>query len=68
MIGVIVFDAKNSVIGGAIAGARNIISGNSNNGIEIDNAGNTGTLVQGNFVGLNAAGTARLATEAAASA
>src|SRR2546425_8526839 len=45
-----------NVIGGAQAGARNIISGNEE-GINISSAGN---IVQGNFIGINAAGTAAL--------
>src|SRR5262249_51476190 len=46
-----------NVVGGTISGARNIISGNGAAGIDISNNA-LGTIVQGNFVGLNAAGTA----------
>lgn len=59
-IGVIVFAVKNTLIGGAVTGARNVISGNQDQGIAIVDTGNAGTIVQGNFIGLNAAGTAPL--------
>ncbi len=39
----------------------NVISGNSSAGVYIQSSSTTGTLVQGNLVGLNAAGTAKLA-------
>ena len=50
----------NNVIGGTAAGAGNVISGNNGNGVEIANVGTTGTLVQGNKIGTNAAGTAAI--------
>jgi hypothetical protein len=49
-----------NTVGGTAAGAGNLISGNSQQGIVIDGAG-TGVLVQGNQIGTNAAGTAALA-------
>jgi parallel beta-helix repeat protein len=49
--------AGNNTIGGATAGAGNLISGNSHDGLFID-SGVTGILVQGNEIGTNAAGTA----------
>src|SRR5262245_2021302 len=48
--------SSNNTIGGTTAAARNVISGNDNTGI-IMGAGTTGNLVQGNFIGTNAAGT-----------
>jgi titin len=48
-----------NTIGGASAGARNLISGNTNDGIDINGADQN--QVQGNFIGTNAAGTAALA-------
>ncbi len=50
-------NAKLATIGGLTAAERNVISGNGNNGVLIlnDNTIN-GTLIQGNFIGLNAAG------------
>ena len=46
----------NATIGGAVAGAGNVISGNSNAGILFE-VGSTGS-VKGNLIGTNAAGTA----------
>jgi CSLREA domain-containing protein len=48
--------ASNNQIGGATAAARNLISGNGT-GIFINGGGSTGTIVQGNFIGTNSAGT-----------
>lgn len=47
-------------IGGTVPGAGNVISGNGNQGVVLANAGTRNNLVQGNFIGLNAAGTAAL--------
>jgi CSLREA domain-containing protein len=59
--GVFIFDAPNNTIGGTTAAARNLISGNGQQGVNIGGAGATGNKVQGNFIGTNAAGTAALA-------
>ncbi len=56
-IGVMV-DGNNSTIGGTSSAARNVISGNSKDGLLI---GGTGNSVLGNYIGTNAAGTAVLA-------
>jgi CSLREA domain-containing protein/uncharacterized repeat protein (TIGR01451 family) len=56
--GVGITDAPNTVIGAS--GAGNLISGNTGNGIQLSGITVTGTLIQGNFVGTNAAGTARV--------
>jgi len=48
-------------IGGTINGARNVISGNTSDGISIESLLGEGATVQGNYVGTNAAGTAALA-------
>jgi parallel beta-helix repeat protein len=53
-------NSYNNVIGGTNALARNIISGNTNFGIWISGPTSTANTVQGNYVGLNAAGTAAL--------
>ena len=50
--------AANNQLGGTIAAARNVISGNSVSNIAISGGGTNGNLVQGNFVRTNAAGTA----------
>ena len=49
--------ANNTVIGGTTPAARNVISGNSTN-IVLD--GGSGTVIQGNYVGTDAAGTAAI--------
>ena len=59
--GVAIFgNNTNTVIGGTAANAGNVISGNGNNGVGIAAAGTTGTRVEANFIGTNAAGTAAI--------
>jgi CSLREA domain-containing protein len=57
---VIAFGAQNNTIGGTTAGARNIISGNGDDGVETIDLGTSGNLVQGNFIGTDFNGTADL--------
>ena len=52
--------SSNNTIGGTVPGARNVISGNREDGVQIQGATATGNVVQGNLIGTNAAGTARL--------
>jgi Thrombospondin type 3 repeat len=56
--GVNLIGAPNNMIGGTTAGAGNVISGNSSNGINIAGPTANGNQLQGNFVGTNAAGNA----------
>ncbi|MDQ3814562.1 MAG: hypothetical protein M3347_11500, partial [Armatimonadota bacterium] len=49
--------ARDNIIGGATAATRNVISGNTSYGVTIEGAASTGNKIQGNFIGLNAAGT-----------
>ncbi len=64
--GVQVFSAANCVIGGTAAGAGNVISGNGSTGsagypnanVDSSAGANSPTLIQGNRIGTNAAGTA----------
>ncbi|HEY3027403.1 MAG TPA: hypothetical protein VGJ55_14735, partial [Pyrinomonadaceae bacterium] len=59
--------ANGNQIGGTDPAARNVISGNLNNGILIENGGGAagvGNIIQGNYVGTNAAGTAAIPNQA----
>jgi hypothetical protein len=60
-VGVLVVNSANNVIGGTTAPARNVISGNAGDGVQITGGGATGNLVEGNYVGTDAAGAAVLA-------
>jgi titin len=53
--------AKSNKVGGARAAARNVISGNSVHGVEIAGVGTSGNLIQGDYLGVNQAGTAAVA-------
>jgi CSLREA domain-containing protein len=52
--------AQNNTIGGSTPAARNVISGNDGDGVRIEYNGTTGNTVSGNYIGLNANGTAKL--------
>jgi titin len=54
--GVTVNGAPGNTIGGAIAGAGNLISGNSQGGVSLNGAGAANNLVQGNCIGTDASG------------
>jgi hypothetical protein len=58
--GIIIASSTNNQIGGAAAGAGNLVSGNGAYGIEIDGPSAGGNRIQGNFVGANAAGNASI--------
>lgn len=49
-------ETQSNTIGGGTAGSGNLISGNLTNGIHIQDANTNGTLIQGNWIGVNAAG------------
>ena len=58
--GILISEAPNNTIGGLVAGARNVISGNGSNGIALTNSNAgpaTGNLIQGNFIGTDVTGT-----------
>ncbi|HEY0100412.1 MAG TPA: Calx-beta domain-containing protein, partial [Pyrinomonadaceae bacterium] len=57
LTGIAVFNASGTVIGGTVAGARNVVSGN-NFGIQMQ--GTSDSAVQGNYIGTTAAGSAPL--------
>ena len=52
--GVSVLRGTNNVIGGTVAGAGNVISGNTQDGVAL--AGGFGTVVQGNLIGTDLSG------------
>ncbi|MEW6128691.1 MAG: C25 family cysteine peptidase [Acidobacteriota bacterium] len=52
--------SSNNLIGGTVAGAGNLISGNTTQGILIEASGTSGNLVQGNFIGTQADGSSAL--------
>ena len=57
----ILVQTPNNVIGGATAAARNVISGNAKNGIQLYTTAASANVIQGNYVGTSAAGTAAVA-------
>jgi hypothetical protein len=52
--------ASSNFVGGKLAAERNVISGNGGDGVRLNDRGTKGNLVTGNYIGLNAAGTAAL--------
>jgi hypothetical protein len=52
--------ASSNTIGGAVTGAGNVISSNQQEGVVIVGTGTTQNLVEGNFIGTSADGTASL--------
>ncbi|HKE56253.1 MAG TPA: C25 family cysteine peptidase, partial [Pyrinomonadaceae bacterium] len=58
--GIFISGAPNNTIGGTTTADRNVISGNTQNGIAIQNSAATGTLIVGNLIGRNAANTAAI--------
>jgi len=52
--------AQSNLIGGYTASARNVISGNGNQGVAILGAGTSGNVIAGNYIGLDATGTAAI--------
>ena len=57
--GVELVSSPDNTIGGTVSGQGNVISGNGSAGIRVT-AGSTGTTLQGNLIGTNAAGTAAI--------
>ncbi len=48
--------AFSNIVGGTASGARNVISGNANNGIAIEQLGDSGNTALGNFIGTDVTG------------
>ena len=61
--GIILDNSSNNTIGGDIISERNIISGNTNAGILINDVASTGNTVKGNYIGVNDNCTAALPNE-----
>jgi len=57
--GINIFQSPNNTIGGTIAEARNLISGNSLAGIQVG-SNSSGNVIQGNFIGTDVTGSKRL--------
>ncbi len=53
--------ATGNTIGGTVAGAGNVISGNTNDGVEISGTGTSGNAVDGDFIGTDVTGTVAIA-------
>ena len=58
--GILIEGAPRTSIGSSSTGERNIISGNGREGIKLLGSQTTNTTIQGNYIGLNATGTAAL--------
>jgi titin len=59
--GISIDNASLNTVGGTTAGARNVISGNTNYGIEVFGAAATGNVIQGNYIGPEVTGLSALA-------
>ncbi len=57
LVGILIDNATNNLIGGETAALRNVISGNTNTGISISNTLASGNVVSGNYIGASPAGT-----------
>ena len=55
--GISINGGKSNTIGGAVSSARNVISGNTYNGIQIYQVTDSGNTVQGNYIGTDVSGT-----------
>jgi murein DD-endopeptidase MepM/ murein hydrolase activator NlpD len=60
LYGVFITNASNNIIGGTTPGARNLISGNKDEGVRISGSGATGNQVQGNYIGTDVTGAVAL--------
>jgi len=58
--GVLIFAGADNRIGGGVADAGNVISGNSRDGIAVVGGLSTGTIIEANYIGTNIAGNAAI--------
>jgi titin len=63
--GILISGATDNTIGGASGGARNVISGNASNGIDIFQLADSGNTVLGNYLGTDITGTKAIANKQA---
>jgi titin len=61
--GIYFYGSGTNLIGGAVPGAGNIISGNSLEGLSVGNPGANGNTIQGNFIGTKADGASPLGNQ-----
>ncbi len=62
--GIRLFDSANNIVGGSVAGARNVISGTqAGPGIGFMFIGSTGNVFQGNYIGVDVSGNNALAND-----
>jgi parallel beta-helix repeat protein len=58
--GVLVLNSRGNTIGGSFQGARNLVSGNWDDGVSLRGAGSSNNLVEGNFIGVDINGTSAI--------
>ena len=56
--------ATNNTIGGTTAATRDVISGNTTNGVEMFSVGTAGNVVEGDYIGTSASGSSALGNDA----
>jgi parallel beta-helix repeat protein len=61
--GIVIINSANNLIGGTTDAQRNVISGNVHGGILIRDAGSTGNIIEGNYIGTDVLGGAAIPNE-----
>src|SRR5262249_22597645 len=60
-VGLEINNSANNVVGGTTPADRNLISGNSNDAVDVVGAASTGNVIEGNYLGLDVTGTRAVA-------